>query len=82
MQVIIVNSNSVESYFSPKLKSPGLLQSIQTLTDIVLGVKTAVESMDKRLQALESLLSKQVSKFHVHECSTIVHCSLACLVLV
>ena len=56
MQVVVIGSNSVESYFSPKFKSPGLVKSIQALTDTVQGLKTAVESMDKRLETLETIL--------------------------
>ena len=62
LQVIIIGGNtSGTSLLSPILKSPGIVESIKALTDVVQGLKTAVERMDKRLEVLEATVKLQVS---------------------
>ena len=60
--VIVINCNSSStSSISPVMKSPGIAESIKALIDVVHGLKSAVESMDRRLESLEAILRPQVS---------------------
>ena len=62
---ISVESGSNGSTFSPKFKSPDVLEEIQALTGLVRGITETVDSINQRLGAVEAaLLSRPQMVIH------------------
>ena len=81
--IISMHSSEVSSlHVSPQLKTPqsnnlDVLKAISHLTELVVGLKSTVESMDQRLYTLETaLLTQNVNVLFVCLCT--YTCSLHC----
>ena len=81
--IISMHSSEVSSlHVSPQLKTPqssnlDVLKAISHLTELVVGLKSTVESMDQRLYSLETaLLAQNVNVLFVCLCT--YTCSLHC----